>query len=236
MAACKLHHYFKGHRIVAVTNQPLLDVFSNREASGRITKWASELSEFVVDFERRSAIKSQVFADFIVDWTSPSENQDEVETPRVIYCDGAWCDRGVGISAIVTSPSNVKIRYTARLKFSSESRSTNNTTEYEALLLALRKMKGLGQKVFIIKIDSKVIKEHIEKENEARELDLVKYLATFRAMEKHFNGFTVMHILRSENDEADKLAKAVAQNEPIPPDVFYEVIETRSTKGLLQSP
>ncbi|XP_072151766.1 uncharacterized protein [Setaria viridis] len=51
-----------------------------------------------------------------------------------------------------------------------------------------------------------------------------------RSMEKHFRGFTVKHIPRSENDEADRLAKAEAQNEPIPPDVFYEVIETPSTK------
>jgi ribonuclease HI len=44
----------------------------------------------------------------------------------------------------------------------------NNTTEYESLLLALRKMKALGQQTFIIKTDSKVIQEHIEKESEAR--------------------------------------------------------------------
>jgi ribonuclease HI len=44
----------------------------------------------------------------------------------------------------------------------------NNTTDYEALLLALRKTKALVQQTFIIKIDSKVIEEHIEKESEAR--------------------------------------------------------------------
>jgi hypothetical protein len=31
-----------------------------------------ELSKHVVDFEKRSAIKSQVLADFIRDWTKPS--------------------------------------------------------------------------------------------------------------------------------------------------------------------
>ena len=30
-----------------------------------------ELSQHVVDFEKRSAIKSQILADFIVDWTEP---------------------------------------------------------------------------------------------------------------------------------------------------------------------
>ena len=41
-------------------------------------------------------------------------------------------------------------------------------------------------------------------------------------MEKYFKGFIAIHIPRSQNDEADKLAKAAARKEPLPPDVFYE--------------
>jgi hypothetical protein len=59
MAARKLRHYFEGHRIRVITNQPLGDLFANREASTQIIKWGAELSEYIVDFERRSAIKSQ---------------------------------------------------------------------------------------------------------------------------------------------------------------------------------
>jgi hypothetical protein len=58
MAARKLRHYFEGHRIKVITNQPLSDLFANREASTRIIKWGAELSKYIVDFERRSAIKS----------------------------------------------------------------------------------------------------------------------------------------------------------------------------------
>jgi hypothetical protein len=58
MAARKLRHYFEGHKIRVITNQPLNDLFMNKEASTRIIKWAAELSEYTVDFERRSAIKS----------------------------------------------------------------------------------------------------------------------------------------------------------------------------------
>jgi hypothetical protein len=77
MAARKLRHYFEGHRIRVIANQPLNDLFANREASTRIIKWGAELSEYIVDFERRSAIKSQVLADFVVDWTSPTQNSEE---------------------------------------------------------------------------------------------------------------------------------------------------------------
>jgi ribonuclease HI len=177
MAARKLRHYFEGHRIRVITNQPLSDLFANTEASTRIIKWGAELSEYVVDFERRSAIKSQVLADFVVDWTSPTQNLDEeIPTPWIVQCDRAWCYKGVGISAVVTSPAGVVIRYAARLIFANNEHSTNNTTEYEALLSALRMMKALGLQTFIIRTDSKVIQEHIEKESEGRNPVLMKYL------------------------------------------------------------
>jgi hypothetical protein len=38
MAARKMRHYFEGHRIRVITNQPLSDLFTNREASTRIIK------------------------------------------------------------------------------------------------------------------------------------------------------------------------------------------------------
>ena len=44
-------------------------LFRNSKAIGKIEKWAMELNEFVVDFEQRSVIKSQVLADLIADWT-----------------------------------------------------------------------------------------------------------------------------------------------------------------------
>jgi hypothetical protein len=147
MATIKLRHYFEGHRIRVITNQPLRDLFANIEAYTQIIKWGAELSEYTIDFKRRSAIKSQVLADFVVDWTSPAHNPgEEILTPWIVQCDGAWCHKGVGILAVVTSPIGVVIRYAARLIFANDEHSTNNTTEYEALLLALRKMKALVSK------------------------------------------------------------------------------------------
>jgi hypothetical protein len=48
-------------------NQPLNDIYGNHDSSGRIGKWAMELSVHVIDFEKRNATKSQVLADFIAD-------------------------------------------------------------------------------------------------------------------------------------------------------------------------
>jgi hypothetical protein len=39
--------------------------------SSRISKWVMKLSEYVVDFEKTSAIKSHILADFIAEWMEP---------------------------------------------------------------------------------------------------------------------------------------------------------------------
>jgi hypothetical protein len=41
----------------------------------RIAKWAAELSGYHISFEPRTAIKSQVLADFVVDWTEHRHSQ-----------------------------------------------------------------------------------------------------------------------------------------------------------------
>jgi hypothetical protein len=62
-----------------------------------------------------------------------------------IRCDRAWECKGVGIAAINTSPAGVKLNYAPRLDYLDPSnRCTNNTIEYEALLLGLRKVRALG--------------------------------------------------------------------------------------------
>jgi hypothetical protein len=69
MASRKLRHYFQAYHINVPSSQPLKDIMRNREATGRIGKWAAELNEFSIDYVHRSSIQSQALADFIADWT-----------------------------------------------------------------------------------------------------------------------------------------------------------------------
>src|ERR687884_642906 len=128
MASRKLKHYFQAHHIRVLSAQPLDALFRNAEAVGRIGKWAAELNEYVIDFEHRSAIKSQVIADFIADWTPCGDNTTlSFEEPEwIVHTDGAWCSAGAGISAVLTPPAGPRLRYAARLQY----RTTNNTAEY----------------------------------------------------------------------------------------------------------
>jgi hypothetical protein len=101
-------------------------LFGNPEASARIAKWAAELFGYNIIFEPRTAIKSPVVADFIVDWTGPVGLQQEHS--ETIWTRG--CHAGAGAAAIITSPAGVKYRYIACLSFALESdRCTNNIAE-----------------------------------------------------------------------------------------------------------
>jgi hypothetical protein len=56
------------------------------------------------------------------------------------------------------------------------------------------------------------------------------HLEKVREMKRHFKEYSVQHISRDDNNEADKLAKAAARNKELPPDVFFEIIREPSIK------
>jgi hypothetical protein len=69
IASKKMHHYFEAHKISVVTSYPLKAVLHNSNATGNIGKWVAELAEFELDFIPCHAVKSQVIANFVTDWT-----------------------------------------------------------------------------------------------------------------------------------------------------------------------
>jgi hypothetical protein len=105
------------HTIKVLMNQPLSDIFGNRDNSGWISKWAVELLEYVVDFKKRSAIKSQILANFVAEWMEPSSQTEGIvpESPLLVYCNGAWGSARAGTAIVLISPSGIKLRYEARL-------------------------------------------------------------------------------------------------------------------------
>jgi ribonuclease HI len=143
---------------------------------------------------------------------------------------------GAGTAAIITSPTSINYRYATRLSFALEfDRCTNNIAEYKAVILGLRKLRALSVTTCIIRTDSKVVAGQIEKEYSAKKHVLMQYLTAVRSLEKQFKGFTLQHVDRNKNEEADTLAKATTKGEALPSDVFYHVIGTiavRNPEGL----
>jgi hypothetical protein len=85
MASRKLRHYFQAYHIIVPSSQPLKDIMRNREATGRVGKWAAELNEFTFDYMHRSSIQSQALADFIADWT-PGAHEEGTRIPKLGRC------------------------------------------------------------------------------------------------------------------------------------------------------
>jgi ribonuclease HI len=228
MAKRKLRHYFQSHNISVPTAFPLRDMFENKESTGRIGKWATELAEHVINFVLCSAIKSQVLADFVADWKPSVTKGDPIVSEPVweVQCDGAYCHLGSAAAAVLKPPSGIKLHYALRLDCDN---CTNNMAEYEGLLLALRKARAVGARRLVILTDSELVARHIGKTYKAKKPDMMKYLQAVRSMEKFFLGITVKSFSRHYNKEADAIAKATALLEPLPPDVFCESTTVRST-------
>ena len=66
-----------------MTEYPLRDIISNKDANGRIVKWAMELCPFSLEFANRTTIKSQALVDFIVEWI-------DLSTPASLGIDEYW--------------------------------------------------------------------------------------------------------------------------------------------------
>jgi hypothetical protein len=143
MTKCKLRHYFDTHPITVVSKYPLREIIRNPEAEGRITKWALELMGQNITYAPRSAIKSQVLADFVAEWTEMQTPPAKIEHETwIMYFDGSVMKEGAGVGLVFISPLGVRMDYTVRLHFL----APNNAAEYEALTNSLRIAVELGIK------------------------------------------------------------------------------------------
>ena len=108
----KLRHYFESHKITVVTDFPLGDILHNKDATGRISKWAVELGALNIDFTPRKAIKSQALADFVAEWI---EIQQPVSSTILdhwkMYFDGSLKLGGAGAGVLLISLNGKQLKY-----------------------------------------------------------------------------------------------------------------------------
>ena len=100
-------------------------------------KWAIELSEFDIRYKPKTAIKGQILADFVMEFTSV----ELTETTQMMLglpiwrlsVDEAGNTQGSGASIILTSLEGIDIKYALIFWF----RASNNEAEYEAVIARL---------------------------------------------------------------------------------------------------
>ncbi|XP_013624879.1 PREDICTED: uncharacterized protein LOC106331073 [Brassica oleracea var. oleracea] len=96
-AARKLRPYFQSHSVGVLTDQPLRTILQNTNRSGRLTKWAIELCELDITYKNRTAAKSQVLADFVIELAPELEQDVTLPNPNwTLHVDGSSTNRGAG--------------------------------------------------------------------------------------------------------------------------------------------
>ncbi|KAF8099305.1 hypothetical protein N665_0246s0007 [Sinapis alba] len=105
MSAQKLRPYFQSHTIVVLTSFPLRTIVHSPSQSGRLAKWAVELSEYDIDYRAKACAKSQVLIDFLVELATGYTTNREPDSTWTIYVDGSSSKQGSGIGIRLTSPT-----------------------------------------------------------------------------------------------------------------------------------
>jgi ribonuclease HI len=233
VASRKLRHYFQAHRVVVVTSYLLKAILHNSNAMGNIAKWVVELAEFQLDFQPRHGVKSQVLADFIVEWTpSPSapggldpDSDPTSAEPRVpvftephwtLFFDGSARRQGGGAGVVLIDPSGDQVKYMVHLEF----KATNNMAEYEALIFDLSAALSLGIRQLLVKGDSQLIIKQVRGECSCNEPRLAAYLIHVRKLEEDFIALELQHVPRANKSAADELSTRASTWAPVPEGVF----------------
>ncbi|KAK0583129.1 hypothetical protein LWI29_033613 [Acer saccharum] len=147
--------------------------------SGRLTKWAVELSEFDIRYSLKAAIKGQAVSDFIAEFTEPdTEVQRMMEGEQMsrfqwkLHVDGSSNTHGSGAGIVITTPEGDAVECAMRFDF----KATNNQAKYEALLAGLRVCTALGADELEIFSDSQVVVNQVLDEYQARDEHIIVYL------------------------------------------------------------
>ena len=74
----KLRPYFQAHTVKVPTEYPMKQILHKPKTSGRLIKWAIELSEFDIRCKPRTAVKGQILVDFIMEFT-PAQSTEATQ-------------------------------------------------------------------------------------------------------------------------------------------------------------
>jgi ribonuclease HI len=209
----KLRHYFQAHKIVVPSSFPLGEIICNRDANDRIVKWSVELGEIEIEFCPRQAIKSQILADFVSEWTE-IQMPPPKERPKhwIMYFDGALNLEGAGAGVLLISPQGEQLKYALQINY----KASNNIVEYESLIHGLRIAVSLGIKRLLAFGDSKVVIKKVNKEWDCVKDTMDAYCAEIHKLEGHFEGIEFEHVPRNNNIAADVPSKLGSRRALVP--------------------
>ena len=122
----------------------------------------------------------------------------------IIHTDGASLGNP-GLAAIGATVKDEQGRLVARIS-RRIGQATNNQAEYRAIIAALEEATRLGAEEVDIRSDSQLIVNQISGRWRVKKPALKPLHQRVKQLVGSLEGFTITHILREQNTEADKLA------------------------------
>ncbi|XP_057548014.1 uncharacterized protein LOC130826442 [Amaranthus tricolor] len=135
----------------------------------------------------------------IIHFPPPAELNQEWK----LYVDGSSTQSASGAGLLIVSSAGVRMERAVRFEFA----ASNNEAEYEALLMGLKICYEARAKELAAFSDSQLIVGQVKGEFEAKDDSMKMYLQQVKNFVPKFDKFTLEHIPRSQNAQADSLAK-----------------------------
>nr|GEX25968.1 hypothetical protein [Tanacetum cinerariifolium] len=152
--AKRLRMYFQAHPITVITDQPIKQVMSRPDVTGRLQKWSIMLGEHNIAYRPRTSVKRQILADFLIEMSGDVSQAVPAavtqEEPWTLFTDGSSCVDG--------------------------------SAEYEALVVGLRIATQMGVKNVQVNVDSKLVANQVLGTYVAKENNMVKYLEIVKGL------------------------------------------------------
>nr|CAN61262.1 hypothetical protein VITISV_005781 [Vitis vinifera] len=180
---------------IVLTDQPLHNILHKPDLTGRMLQWAIELSEYRIKFQPRLSMKGQMMADFVLEYSRRPIQRKE---PRF------------GVGLLLQFPTGEHLEQAIRLGFP----ASNNEAEYEAILSRLDLALALSVSRLWVYSDSQLVVRHVQKEYEAKDTRMARYLTKVRDTLQRFTEWTIEKIKWTENGRADALV-GIAASLPI---------------------
>jgi ribonuclease HI len=187
-----------------------------------------------LSYTPRKAIKSQVLADFLAEWTDTQLPPVQIKAKLwTIYFDGSLTKTGASMGLLFIPPPRIHKRYVIRLHFA----ASNNIVEYEALVNGLRIAIELKVRHLNVRRDSQLVIDQVMKDSSCHNPKMEAYCKEVRCLEDKFHSLELNHVARIHNEATDKLAKIAFSRTTVPPNVLsidlHKIsINLRMTEGV----
>ena len=134
------------------------------------------LGAFDIKYMPCTAIKGQILVNLVAKFTKDAMGDEKLRpsvlavsasspTAWEVYSDGAANQKGSGVGIVLVSLEKIVVEKSLRLGFS----TTNNETEYEALLAGMAMVGRLGDKVVEVYSNSRLVVGQANGEFEAKD-------------------------------------------------------------------